>query len=81
MAGSFVKTVCEARNKTHLLKAKAMAEEMELIENVDFGLIYDNCRTELTPEEPDGTTLTGIWFRPLPDEKAHKISKKYQLYR
>ena len=81
VAGSFVKTVCEARNKAHLLEAKAMAKEMELIENVDFGLIYDNCRTELTPEEPDGTTLTGIWFRPLPDEEAHKISKKYQLYR
>lgn len=81
VASSFVKTVCEARNKNHLLKAKAIAEEMKLIENVDFGLIYDNCRTELTPEEPDGTTLTGIWFRPLPDEEAHKISEKYQLYR
>ena len=57
-----------------------MAKEMELVENVDFGLIYDNCRTELTPEEPDGTTLAGIWFRPLPDEEAHKISRKYQLY-
>ena len=31
--------------------------------------------------EEDGTTLTGIWFKPLPDELAHKISKKYQLYR
>ena len=29
----------------------------------------------------NGTTLTGIWFRPLPDELAHKISKKYQLYK
>ena len=81
VAGSFVKTVCEARSKNHLLKAKTMAEEMNLIENVDFGLIFDNCRTELTPEEPDGTTLTGIWFRPLPDDVAHAISRKYQLYR
>lgn len=81
VAGSFVKTVCEARNKNHLLKAKAIAEEMKLIENVDFGLIFDNCLTELAPEESDGTTLTGIWFRPLPDEEAHKISMKYQLYR
>lgn len=81
VAGSFVKTVCEARNKNHLLKAKAIAKEMKLIENVDFGLIYDNCRTELTPEGPDGTTLTGILFRPLPDEEAHKISKKCQLCR
>ena len=81
VAGSFVKTVCEARSKNHLLKAKTLAEEMNLIENVDFGLIFDNCRTELTPEEPDGTTLTGIWFRPLPDDVAHAISRKYQLYR
>lgn len=81
VSGAFVKTICEARNKSHLLKAKTMAEEIGLSEDIDFGLIYDNCRTELTPEEENGTTLTGIWFCPLPDELAHKISKKYQLYR
>lgn len=79
--GSFVKTICEAKNKAHLLKAKAKAKELGLIEDVDFGLIYDNCRTELAPEEENGTTLTGIWFRPLPDDIAHGISKNYQLYR
>ena len=36
--------------------------------------------TELTPENEDGTTLVGIWFKPLEDEIAHKISKKYHLY-
>lgn len=79
--GSFVKTICEARNKNHLLKAKTLAEEMGLIENEDFGLIRDNCLTELIPEDEDGRTLTGIWFKPLPDDIAHKISKKYQLYK
>lgn len=78
--GAFVKTICEARNKNQLLKAKAMAEDIGLVEGADFGLIYDNCLTELTPEEENGTTLTGIWFRPLPDETAHSISKKYHLY-
>lgn len=78
--GSFVKTICEARNKNHLLKAKTKAEELGLVEGKDFGLIYDNCYTELTPEEEDGTTLTGIWFAPLPDETAHAISKKFHLY-
>lgn len=78
--GAFVKTICEARNKNHLLKAKTAAEELGLVEDKDFGLIYDNCRTELTPEEEDGTTLTGIWFCPLPDETSHSISKKYHLY-
>lgn len=81
IAGAFVKTVCEARNRNHLLKARDMALDIGLEENVDFGLIRDNCLTELEPEDPDGRTLTGIWFRPLPDEIAHQISKKYQLYR
>lgn len=80
LLGSFVKTICEARNKNHLLKAKAKAEEMGLVDGKDFGLIYDNCLTELVPEEPNGTTLTGIWFRPLDDETAHEISRKYHLY-
>lgn len=81
VAGAFVKTICEARNKSHLLKARDIAIEIGLEENVDFGIIRDNCRTELEPEETDGTTMTGIWFCPLPTEEAHKISKKYQLYR
>lgn len=80
ICGAFVKTICEAKSKNHLLKAKKLAEEMLLKEDVDFGLIYDKCLTELEPEEDDGTTLTGIWFKPLPDELAHVISKKYHLY-
>ena len=79
--GRFIKTICEAKNKNHLLKAKTMADEMGLVENEDYGLIYDACLTELTPEEENGTTLTGIWFKPLADEIAYKISKKYQLYK
>lgn len=81
VCGMLVKTVCEARNKNHLLKAKTIAEKIGLVEGVDFGLIYDKCLTELVPEEEDGTTLTGIWFAPLNDERAHAISKEYQLYK
>lgn len=80
ICGSFVKTICEAKNKNHLLKAKTTAEELGLVEGVDFGLICDNCLTELEPEEENGTTLTSIWFAPLPDEIAHTISKKFHLY-
>ena len=54
-------------------------------ENEDFWLIKDACLTELEPEEYDengvGRTLTCIGFKPLPDEIAHQISKKFQLYR
>lgn len=79
--GAIVKTICEARNKNHLLKAKTIAEEdLGLKEGEDFGLIYDKCLTELQPEEENGTTLTGIWFRPLSDEITHQISKKFHLY-
>lgn len=77
VGGIFTKTICEARNKNHLLNAKTIADELGL---VDYGLIYDKCLTELTPEEDNGTTLTGIWFCPLRDEVAYSISKKYQLH-
>ena len=79
--GAIVKTVCEAKNKNHLLQAKSIAEDHGLLEGKDFGLIYDKCYTELKPEEDDGTVLTGIWFMPLDDDTAHLISKKYQLYK
>ena len=83
--GIFTKTVCEAKNKNQLLKAKIIAEELGLVENKDFFLIKDACNTELNPEEFDengvGRTLTCIGFKPLPDEIAWKISKKFQLYK
>lgn len=83
--GIFTKTICEARNRNHLMKAVTLAEELGLREGRDFFLIRDSCLTELEPEEYDengvGRTLTCIGFRPLRDEIAHAISRKYQLYR
>lgn len=85
VCGIFTKTICEARNRNQLLKAKKMAEELGMEEEKDFFLINDNCMTELEPEEIDengvGRTLTCIGFRPLPDDVAHEISRKFQLYR
>lgn len=85
ICGIFTKTICEARNKNQLLKAKNIAEELGMEEGKDFFLIKDNCLTELEPEEIDengvGRTLTCIGFRPLPDDVAHEISRKFQLYR
>lgn len=84
ICGIFTKTICQAKNRNHLLKAKRIAEELGLVEGRDFFLIKDNCLTELKPEEIDengvGRTLTCIGFAPLPDETAHKISKKFHLY-
>jgi peptidyl-tRNA hydrolase len=77
--GIFTKTICESRNLNHLLKAKAIADELGLKENEDYGFINDKCLTELKPENEDGTTTVGMWFAPLADEIAHKISKKFPL--
>ena len=85
IGGIFTKTICEARNKNHLMKAVDIATSLGLEENKDFFLIKDSCLTELEPEEFDengiGRTLTCIGFRPLDEEKSHILSKKYQLYR
>lgn len=82
--GAIVKTVCQAKNLNQLMKAKTLAEEMGMIEGKDFFIIADKCLTELEPEyideNGDGRTVVGIAFNPLPDEIAHKISKKYHLY-
>jgi hypothetical protein len=78
----FTKTICEARNLDNMKKrALPVIEELGLKEGVDYGYINDSCKTDLTPENPDGTCTVGMWFKPLPDEDAHKISKKFQLYR
>ena len=83
--GIFTKTICEAKNRNQLMKAVPLAEEMGLVENQDFFLIKDNCLTELVPEEIGedgvGRTLTCIGFRPLPDDMAHAISRKFQLFK
>ena len=79
--GIFTKTICEARNLNNLMKAKAIAEELGLKEGSDYGFINDKCLTELKPENEDGTTTVGMWFAPLADEIAHKISKKFPLLR
>lgn len=79
--GIYTKTICESRNLNHLLKAKAIADELGLMENEDYGFINDKCLTELKPENEDGTTTVGMWFAPLADEVAHKISKKFPLCR
>ena len=75
----FTKTICEARNRNHLLKAETIAKELGLKDGEDYGFINDKCLTELEPENEDGTTTVGMWFAPLADEIAHKISKKFPL--
>lgn len=83
--GIFTKTICEAKNLNHLMKVVEIAKELGLREGTDYGFIDDVCKTDLTPEFTDengiGRCRVGIWFKPLPDEASHKLSKKYQLYK
>ena len=79
--GKFTKTVVEAKNKNQIEKVFLWAEEQGFHENVDYFVIEDACLTELTPEEANGTTLTCIGFRPLPEDLANELSHKFPLYR
>lgn len=80
--GIFTKTICEARNLDNMKsRTLPVIEELGLIEGLDWGYINDKCLTDLTPENEDGTTTIGMWFKPLKDEDAFKISKKFKLYR
>ena len=86
--GIFTKTICEAKNKNQLMKIVDLinehndsCEDDKLIEGKDYGFINDKCLTELIPENEDGTTTVGIWFKPLSDDIAHKFRKTYKLYR
>ena len=89
ICGIFTKTICEAKNKNQLMKVINLIDEynnqvsndQKLVEGIDYGFINDKCLTELIPENEDGTTTVGIWFKPLSDDIAHKFSKKYKLYR
>lgn len=87
VCGIFTKTICEAPNKNQLMKVLEIIRELRedyvcnLVLGEDYDFINDKCLTELKPENPDGTTTVGIWFKPLPDDITHRISKKYKLYR
>lgn len=49
-------------------------------EGEDYFPINDSCRTELEPENEDGSTLTCIGFKPMSAEIIDKIGKEFQLY-
>ena len=85
IGGIFTKTICEAKNLSHLMKVVDIANSLGLKQGTDYDFIDDVCHTELTPEFTDENGIprcrVGIWFKPLSDEVSHKLSKKYQLYK
>ena len=80
LGGSFTKIVCGARNKNKLIKAMRKADELGMVCGVDYFPIYDACRTDIQPEETDGTTLTCVGFKPMPDYIIDQIGKEYNLF-
>lgn len=81
---SFTKVVLRANSKTHIDKAVNIAESLGMVKDVDYFLIHDSCRTELTPEFIDedgiGRVTTCIGFKPMPEEIINIIGKKFQMY-
>lgn len=84
MCGAYRKCVLGAKNKTKLLRAVEMAKELGMVEGEDFFVIWDNCYTELEPEEYDasgqGKIITCIGFKPMESELIDNIGRKYHLY-
>lgn len=78
--GAFAKTICGAENLGELKQAAEAARGLGLSEGVDWGYVDDTDPAGPAPENEDGTTTVGIWFRPLPDEVAREIGGKYPLY-
>ena len=74
--GSFTKTICGAKNRNQLLKAKTIAEELGLVENRDFFLIRDACHTELEPEETAKLAGSMQVIREKMRERTHFYQKE-----
>jgi len=66
--GSFTKLVVYVKSKQKLLN---IIEKLD-IDKIHHKLIWDSCRTELVPEEENGTTLTCVGLIPLSKNKTPK---------
>ena len=73
--GTFTKVVLYVKSKQKLLNIMKKCED----ENIFYKPIYDSCRTKLTPEEKDGTTLTCIGISPLNILNVPKFLTKLRL--
>ena len=79
--GIFTKVLLEAKNLHTLEKIVKDAKVHGLHEGKDFFCIYDNCLTELVPDEGSNTCFIAIGFRPMYVDKIKPIVKKLQLFK
>jgi len=75
LQGRFTKLVIYVKTKQKLLN---LSERLDNL-GIHTKLIYDSCFTVLTPEEPDGSTLTCMGVIPIKRADAPKCLKKLRL--
>lgn len=73
---SFAKVVLKVKNKNQMQNLLQQLDEQEIL----YATIYDACRTELEPEEADGSTLTCIGVTPLLRSEVPDFIRKLQVY-
>ena len=77
METSFAKVVLRAKRRQDLLKVCDQLDEA----HVPYAPIFDACRTELIPEEPNGSTLTCIGIAPLFKDEIPPFLRKLQVFK
>lgn len=73
---SFGKVVLRAKTRDQLIKICQELDE----HRIPYSPIFDACRTELEPEEPNGTVLTCIGLTPIFRDEVPKFLKKLQVF-
>ena len=74
---SFAKVVLRVKSRAQLLQ---LADELDALK-IPYAPIFDACRTELVPEEPNGSVLTCLGVTPLFRDEIPKCLQKLQVYK
>ncbi|MBF0197302.1 MAG: peptidyl-tRNA hydrolase [Planctomycetes bacterium] len=77
MGSSFAKVILRVKNREQMIKLFKDLDECEL----PYAPIFDACRTELEPEEANGSTLTCCGIVPIFRSEAPKCLQKLQVYK
>lgn len=77
LQSSFAKVVLRAKTRQQLLKLCDQLDELQ----IPYAPIFDACRTELEPEEANGSTLTCIGITPLYRDEVPKCLQKCQVFK
>jgi peptidyl-tRNA hydrolase len=74
---SFAKVVLRVKSREQLLKVCDKLDEI----SHPYAPIFDACRTELEPEEANGSTLTCIGLFPMFKDEVPNFIRKLQVYK